>query len=64
MAYLIFQYLTNYHFHLNQTLEMDEWIYSRHKDSKGIQPGKSSLHDFQILHVVENYVLKLGPDRP
>jgi hypothetical protein len=27
------------HFHLDQTLEMDEWIYSRHRGLKGTDPA-------------------------
>jgi hypothetical protein len=46
------------HFHLNQTFEIDEWIYSRHRGSKGTQPCKSSWHDFRILPVVGNYAVR------
>jgi hypothetical protein len=32
------------HFHLNQTFEMDEWIYSRHRALKGTKPCICSSH--------------------
>ncbi len=56
------------HFHLNQTLEMDVQIYSRHRGLKGTDPCRFPLHvrhkTSEVSPVVGNYVLKLGPDWP
>jgi hypothetical protein len=52
------------HFHLNQTLKMDEWIYSRHRVLKGTKPCISSSHRLPNTARGGNHVLKLGPDRP
>jgi hypothetical protein len=52
------------HFHLNQTFEMDEWIYSRHRALKGTKPCIFSSHQLPNSARGGNHVLKLGPDRP
>ena len=49
------------HFHLKQTFEMDEWIYSRHRALKGTDPCIVSLHRLRKFCPWRESVLKLGP---